>query len=295
MVFKDPLGSFRPAGGLLQQGHGAQYQHASRQNGATGQYGRIQSTSSSQATLPAIRPRPSVHDGQTELTSMAATTIPDAYNSIGQMHHSKAYPPSDLPPRMRHLYNGQHSFINSSQGMSDTEIRKSMTSKPAFYHQHTSESDSGVDMGPSSLPSDWSHSFSTSYGFPKGYVRDDTRDKTMPITQVPASRHTEPMPYTQFSGEWGRGYDDSQSQSTELSPFIDGHWSAIEPPSDEAFFPPETPFQNSSRQTWTTDGGVPPPVPDPDGASWRPFLSTHLCQFLLATSCESVFVLTKNL
>lgn len=276
MVFKDPLGSFRPAGGVSQQGHDAQYQHASRQNGAAGQYGRVQSTSSSQVTLPAIRPRPSVHDGQTELTSMAATTIPGMYNHIGQMHQNKAYPSSDLPPRMRHLYNGQHNFTSSKQGMSDIDIRKSITSEPPFYHQNTSESDSGIDMGPSSSTSEWSHSFGTSYRFPKGYVRDDVRDTTLPMTQIPASRHTDLMPYTQFSEEWGRGNDDFQSQSTEPSPFIDGHWSAIEPQQDEAFFPPETPFQNSSRQTWNIDGGVPPHLGDLNGASRKPFLSA-LC------------------
>lgn len=213
---------------------------------------------------------------------MIAATMPDVYSCHGQVRHSKAYPPSDLPPRMRHLYNGQHGFISSNQGMSDTEFRKPNTSKPPFYHQNTNESDSGIDMGPSSLVSEWSHSFSTSYGFPKGYVRTNTRDTILPVTHIPTMRHTEPMPYTQFSEAWGGEHDVSQSQSTGLSPFIDRQWSAIESQPDEAFFPPETPFQDSNRQTWTVDDGVSPNVSDPNGALRKGFPSNPLCRYFLS-------------
>ena len=221
--------------------------------------------------------------------------MPDIYSSHGQVDHSKAYPPSDLPPRMRHLYNGQHDFISSNQGMSDTEFRNQMTTKPSFYHQNTNESDSGIDMGPSSLASEWSHSFSTSYGFPKGYVRTDTRETILPVTHIPTTRHTEAMPYTHFSEAWSGGYDDSQSQSTGLSPFMDGQWSAIEPQPDETFFPPETPFQNSSPQTWTVDRGFSPHVADPNGALRKRLLSSPCADMFFPTSSESSSVLTGSL
>lgn len=226
---------------------------------------------------------------------MAAATMPDIYSSHGQVDHSSAYPLTDLPPRMRHLCNGQHDFISSNQGVSDTEFRKQFTTKPSFYHQNTNESDSGIDMGPSSLASEWPHSFSTSYGFPKGYVRTDTQDTILPVTHIPITRHTEAVPNTQFVEAWSGGYDDSQSQSTGLSPFIDGQWSAIEPQPDEAFFPPEAPFQNPSPQPWTIYRGFSPHVSDPNGALRKRTLSTPCADISFPTSSESSSILIRGL
>ncbi len=120
MVFKDPMNAFRPTGSATQHpsGNGASFDHLAMQGGPVSQYGRTQSSSnSSQAPLPAIRPKPSYLSGQNGLDGVhvAATYsgAPDyAYNGFDPTLFIPPYSSDDQSPRQRQPYDVRYGLTD---------------------------------------------------------------------------------------------------------------------------------------------------------------------------------------
>ena len=119
LTFKDPLGAFRPGWGI--KGHGAHFPGYPHPNGAIGQYARQPMPPGTQSQLPIIAPRPLPSDVTREVYS--PQHLPASAWSFGlQNSHQhdvpiSIQPSTDLPPRMRQIYQSQ----NGGHGMQYTQ------------------------------------------------------------------------------------------------------------------------------------------------------------------------------
>ena len=137
LTFKDPLGAFRPGWGI--KGHGAHFQSYPRPNGAIGQYARQPVPPGAQNHLPIIAPRPLPSDVTREV--YLPQHVSGSAWSVGlQSSHQhevpvSMQPSSDLPPRIRQMYqrqNGGHGAQNTqAEGVNNFSAASHAASVPA--------------------------------------------------------------------------------------------------------------------------------------------------------------------
>lgn len=157
VIFKDPLGAYRPVSGSTQSS-GAQFQSISSQTEGTGSVIRTQSGATSQAALPPIAPRPSPPIQQNgtvqapSVISQGSTT--EQYGLFGYSFDGQTYGqafsenemPSHVPPNLQHQRSSFDHDRVSPKTESTSRSRLGSMQQPKLQHRSTGESDSGVDM-----------------------------------------------------------------------------------------------------------------------------------------------------
>ncbi len=204
MIFKDPLGAFRPG----QHGIAVRTPQGSDHNGASGIYGNMPSTP---ADTP-IAPRLPLYTGQAgygPIPTGSGQVGPDAYYSVpgyvyapvNNGNHTQQYSPQGALPHVP--------FQEAFNGGSFAGAQVNHTPYRSLTRQTTGESDSGIDMGYPDVPTGWSNSSESSTAqsaeFPLIYAEDPT---LMLLGQTsPASYWTEA----------------SQNQYSEGKPLVSPH------------------------------------------------------------------------
>ncbi|KAL8795331.1 MAG: hypothetical protein Q9195_002201 [Heterodermia aff. obscurata] len=174
VIFKDPLGAYRPVAGNTQSS-GAHFQSLSNQAEGNGSVLRAHSGISSQAALPPIAPRPSPPTPQIG-TMQASPTVPqgstaEQYSLFGYSFDGQTYGqafseceiPSSMPLDRQPQRNSFGSDLVSPKTESMSKSCFGSMPQPKLQHRTTGESDSGIDMTVTGYSS---HSSTSSSGPP---------------------------------------------------------------------------------------------------------------------------------
>ena len=178
VIFKDPLGAFRPNGweAKINGNHSLGY---SGQSGNPGLYVRTQSGSTAQSSLPAIAPRPSPHDSQrshnpsSQIPNSATSwsTYSDPY-SAGPPITGRSQTFNDLPPRLRPMHHESGSSQNDRAGPDVPGFdRNHVTTSPELRQGLSKNSNEGGLPNDQHVLADLSHTSPTENGFQTQYAK----------------------------------------------------------------------------------------------------------------------------
>ena len=172
VIFKDPLGAYRPVAGNTQSS-GAHFQSMSNQAEGNGSVLRAHSGITNQAALPPIAPRPSPPTQQNGMMQASPTvaqgSTAEQYSLFGYSFDGQTYGqafsecevPASMPSDRQHQRNSFGSDLVSPKTESISKSRFGSMQQPELQHRTTGESDSGIDM---TLTGYSSHSSTSSSG-----------------------------------------------------------------------------------------------------------------------------------
>ncbi|KAL8906694.1 MAG: hypothetical protein Q9207_001880 [Kuettlingeria erythrocarpa] len=171
VIFKDPLGAYRPSGGAAHDS-GSQFQPIATHNGLDAQHRQLQPRNVSQVSLPAIAPQPVLHEHQA-WAGMASFPLMPPYQDEQQPRpfDGSVYTQGDLAPQMLQRVPQRNCSLDTSPVTPQTDrfgidqIR--MSSQP--HHPHHPDRDSGIDVSYPGLSSEWSYNSTSSVGVPAPY------------------------------------------------------------------------------------------------------------------------------
>lgn len=155
VIFKHPLGAFRPA----QQGLAARTDQSPNPNGANGMYRGMPSTSLETPIAPRLLP----HGSHPALGASQATGrtrgAGNLYSPTSYLQGSHFHPGANVLSQQQILPRGGDSYEIPNNGLAAEDLIRShadLASYPSFQYQPTSESDSGIELAPPDLPHGWS-------------------------------------------------------------------------------------------------------------------------------------------
>ena len=231
VIFKDPLGAYRPSASTA-SGGGSHFQPLATHNGAIAQYGPLQPGNASQAPLPVIAPRP------THLEDQAWTNIKVADNAHrdaqfvdGQSLTGQPYAQSDLPPRMwQHMAqrNGSLEMGPIATGK-DASGKQFAASASLSRPPNLPDRDSGIDLHYPGLSSDWPHNTTPPTPVAAAYRRHSSHNYDQHASEMQSQVYPPLQPHLSYVGQSPSIPQDSW-QSFDPTVKNDQHWPTYVPP-----------------------------------------------------------------
>ncbi|KAI9821295.1 MAG: hypothetical protein M1827_004031 [Pycnora praestabilis] len=228
VVFKDPMNAFRPTGGALPSNSNHSHAHQGQPlAGPPLQYTHTQPLSSSnQAPLPTIAPRPVHHYSfnPSQSVSMPTQSVPEGppHSYAYQEEPSPGVPkysPDDLPPRMRQHYPGhnasdhpgqtfsnrtpisQASLERHAQSMFQHGLDAPLTGREAQQYRHT-------------LPDESRYSNQPFISQSQTHNNPTRNDSNPPSSQSVLTSYPDTTQHPLYSAQYANAQYHSQSNST---------------------------------------------------------------------------------
>ena len=248
VIFKDPLGAFRPSGSL--HGMGSHLQSLATQGVDAARYGPSQLGTASQAPLPSLAPRPTQLEGHV-MGRRKPTDTPHAATSQFYQHDNPTRP-------MQQSFTGQKDPTNI--GPATTKLMQHQPEAALLAKLKTetpSEGDGSADLQYSRVPSEWSRGSgssttpSTAYSTQSitGYTSTgpQTDDKHLPPVAFQSPLESAPLIHHE---PWPKASDVKEHQQ---------QWPTYLPPSDaDRYTSTHGSFETSDAvqgpQLWVADG-----------------------------------------
>lgn len=224
VIFKDPLGAYRPSGSAAHES-GSHFQPIATHNSLDPQHRQLQPRNVGQMPLPVIAPQPIQHEHQ-PWPGMSPFALAPPYQDEPQSRpfDVSRYTQRDLPPRMLQ----QIAQPNSSL---DTSPVTPQTDRFAFPHTgmpsqpHHPDRDSGIDVSYPGLQSEWSYTTTSSVGMPPPYHQTPTYHES-PVSDAQGQTRAYSVP----EGAHPTRSSPIQSAPWPKEPEHDQFWSSGLPP-----------------------------------------------------------------
>lgn len=215
VVFKNPLNNLGTVG-VLSHANGAQFQTISSQEGAAGQYGRLQPSPASRVPFPPILPRRPNQDDQpaTEVmnTFVAQGGSGGSFIHSGHPYSGQPYAGRDSHPQGRQNLFQQGITVDTAQPMSGTRGSKKRVAEsppyPLFQQHSTGGGDSAIDVSYPNVPVDWSQSSASSTTLPNAYVNQPAHGIYRSTSEASGAPYMEPTLRALIASSGDQTYSD---------------------------------------------------------------------------------------
>lgn len=240
VIFKDPLGAYRPSANSS-QASGHYFQPIATHHGVDSHPRQLQPAS--QLPLPSIAPHPiqPEHQGWASWKSFSVAQ-PYHDESYNRSFDNPIYAQGDLPPRMlQQIARGNYSLDTSPITPETATFGVHHTGLSSQHHPvHHPERDSGIDVNYPGLPSEWSLSSTSSTTMPSSFPQP-TSNHELPSSQVQGRTQTHPNPQAGHPPRTSSLQTEHlHDPNSEVGP--DQNWSSYLPPAVRSRYGPTKHF-----------------------------------------------------
>ncbi|KAL8829206.1 MAG: hypothetical protein Q9170_006275 [Blastenia crenularia] len=190
VIFKDPLGAYRPSANSTQDS-GSHFQPIAINHGTEGHHRQLQPRSTGQMPPPIIAPHPTQAEYPT-WAGMKSFPLMQPYHDRPFNHsfNGSMYSQGDLPPRVLQQITQRKFSLDASPVTPGTDTF-GIHHAGLSAQYHPLDRDSGIDVSYPELPSEWSHSSTLSSMMP-GSCPETPLPHELPVSQGQGRSHTHP-------------------------------------------------------------------------------------------------------
>ncbi|KAL8936767.1 MAG: hypothetical protein Q9211_004027 [Gyalolechia sp. 1 TL-2023] len=242
VIFKDPLGAYRPSANSS-QASGNHLQPIATHTGVEDQHRQLQPRNSSQLPLTSIAPHPTQPDHQGwagwNTISLSQPYPDEPYN---RSFNGSVYSQGDLPHQMLQQITQSNCPLDPSPVNFETATFGVRHAGLSSQHHpvHRPGRDSGVDVSYPGLPSEWSHRSTSSTTMLGSFPRPSMTHEP-PSSPVQGRIQTQPNPQTSHPPRTSLLQSESwQNSKSEVG--SDQNWSSYLPPAVRSRYGPTKHF-----------------------------------------------------